>query len=147
MIGSNGLAQLALRRHHASLRARHLGLAGMAAGIALVAVSGPAGSLPLAIVGAVLAGFAGGVVQFGTMARIQALAPDHARGGVTSAFITICYLALALPVVAAGLLADHVGLVEVTVLYVAGVAALVATAVRRSARRARVERIALCPAA
>jgi hypothetical protein len=57
-----------------------------------------------------IGGVGGGIVQPNTMATIQAIAPDHARGGVTSAYLSVSYLALSIPVVIAGLAASGIGL-------------------------------------
>jgi MFS family permease len=128
MVASNGVAQLALRRHHDGETALRVALIGLVAGVALIAASTLLGGLPLALLGAVLAGVGAGVVQMGTMSRVQAMAPDHARGGVTSAFLTGGYVALSVPVVIAGLTADRIGLGPVTGCYLVALAALVAVA-------------------
>ena len=45
----------------------------------------------------ILVGAGSGVAQMNALACIQHIAPLHARGGVTSAYYTLCYLAMACP--------------------------------------------------
>ncbi len=121
---TNGLSQLALRRHHSAATMR-LALVGVLAGMGLMASSSLVGSLAVAIVGAVVAGVGSGVAQMNAMATIQAVVPLHARGGVTSTYFTLCYMALSVPVLIAGAAADSVGLGVVTGWYVVGLAVLI----------------------
>ena len=75
-----------------------------------------------------ITGLGAGVVQMNTMGTILQMAPAHARAGVTSAFLTVCYVALSLPVVVAGLSAEGLGLGVVTGWYLAALAVLVGAA-------------------
>ena len=127
MVGANGLAQLGVRRTDTP-RLLRASLVTLVVGMVVIASSSPLDSLPVALVGAVITGIAAGLVVRSTMATIQRVAPDHARGGVTSAFLTVCYLAMSVPVVAAGLGADHLGLRAVTGWFLLGLAALVTVA-------------------
>ncbi len=120
---TNGVTQLVLRRHH-SARAMQLALTGLVTGMGLMALSTVFDSLPVAIVGGVIAGAGAGVSQMNALATIQRIAPEHARGGVTSAYFTICYVAMSLPVLAAGVAADRLGLGVVTAWYFVGVVLL-----------------------
>jgi MFS family permease len=137
VVATNGVAQLSLRHHHDSPFALQAALAAMGAGVGAIVASTLTGGLPLALVGAVLAGIGTGVAQMHTMATIQRIAPVHARGGVTSAFLTACYLALSLPVVVAGLTADRVGLGVVSGWYEAVLLTLVGLALVVGVRVAR----------
>jgi hypothetical protein len=76
-------------------------------------------------VGAVIAGSGAGVAQMNAMATIQRIVPVHARGTVTAGYLTLCYLALSVPVIIAGEAADRFGLGVVTAWYFVGLAALV----------------------
>jgi MFS family permease len=133
MVASNGVAQLTFRRA-GSLGSRRTALAVMVAGMALITASAGVGSLALALLGAVVAGAGAGVVQMGTMATMLRIAPVNARGGVMSAFFTVCYLAMSVPVVVAGLTADRFGLAVVTWWYLGALAVLVAAAMVASLR-------------
>jgi MFS family permease len=133
---TNGLTQLVLRRHHSSA-AMQLSLVGVTTGMGLMAASTIVNSLPVAIVGGIVAGAGAGISQMNALATIQRIAPEHARGGVTSAYFTLCYIAMSLPVLAAGVAADRFGLGVVTGWYFAGLVLLAGTAlafVRRAAR-------------
>jgi MFS family permease len=132
---TNGATQLVLRRHH-SPTAMQLSLVGVTAGMGLMAASTIVNSLPVAIVGGVVAGAGAGVSQMNALATIQRIAPEHARGGVTSAYFTLCYIAMSVPVLAAGVAADRFGLGVVTAWYFAGLVLLAGFAfalVRRAA--------------
>ncbi|QXC59223.1 MFS transporter [Aquihabitans sp. G128] len=132
---ANGSAQLASRRSD-SATALRLALGLVVVGMALMAGSTLVGSLAVAIVGAVVAGAGAGISQRHTMATVQRIAPVHARGGVTSAYLTGCYVAMSLPVVVAGVIADRIGLGTVTAWYLAALALLVVAALVAEARRA-----------
>ena len=124
---TNGAIQLVLRRHH-SATAMRTALIGVVTGMALMAASTLVNSLPLAIAGAVVSGAGAGISQMNAMATIQRIAPIHARGGVTSAYFTICYLAMSVPVIIAGEAADRFGLGIVTGWFLVGVITLVGAA-------------------
>ncbi len=128
VVVSNGAAQIVFRRRNTVLSLRAAMLV-MLSGLAIIAASTLDNSLAVALVGAVIAGGGGGVVQMNTTATVLSIAPAHARGGVTSAFLSVCYVAMSLPVVIAGLSADRFGLGVVTGWYLAALAALVLTAV------------------
>ena len=127
VVVSNGVAQVAFRRHNTRL-SLSTAMVSMVVGLAVIAASTGPNSLALALVGAVITGLGAGVVQMNTMGTILQMAPAHARAGVTSAFLTACYVALSLPVVIAGLSAEGLGLGVVTGWYLAALAALVGTA-------------------
>ncbi|MCU1343927.1 MAG: multidrug transporter, partial [Acidimicrobiia bacterium] len=123
-----GTSQLLLRRYTsvASLRS---GLVAMTVGLAVIASSAQVNSLPVALAGAVITGAGAGMVQMNTMVTVLRIAPIHARGGVTSAFLTVCYVAMSLPVLIAGFSADRLGLQVVTNWYLVAVVVLVAVAI------------------
>ncbi len=133
----NGASQLMLRRHHSAVALR-TSLVGVVVGMGFMAASTVVDSLAIAIVGAVIAGAGAGVAQMNAMATIQRIAPDHARGAVVSAYFTLCYVALSLPVIVAGEAADRFGLGVVTAWYFVGLTVLVGAALvlaRRAAAR------------
>jgi MFS family permease len=129
----SGASQLFLRRHH-SPRVLRAALIATAIGMGVIAASGFVGSLGVAIVGAVLVGGGSGMAQMNALASIQHLAPVHARSGVTSAYFTLCYLAMSLPLIVAGEAADGLGLRAVTAWYFVGLAVFVASALVLSRR-------------
>ena len=94
----------------------------------IIAASSLAASLAVAIVGGVVAGTGSGVAQMNAMAAVQRIAPLHIRGSVVSAYFTICYVALSVPVFVAGEVADHLGLEVVTAWYFVGLAVVVGCA-------------------
>ena len=94
----------------------------------IVAASGAVSSLALAVAGGVIAGVACGVAQMNGMAAVQRIAPLHTRGSVVSAYVTLCYVALSLPVIIAGVAADRFGLQVVTVWYFAALTCVVGAA-------------------
>jgi MFS family permease len=133
----NGAAQLTLRRHH-SPQVLRAALTTAVVGMGVIAASGYVASLAVAILGAILVGAGSGVAQMNALASIQHIAPLHARGGVTSAYYTLCYLAMALPVIAAGEAAETLGLGAVTVWYFVGLAVFVGSALVLTRRLAEV---------
>jgi MFS family permease len=124
----NGAAQLVLRHRH-SRAALRVSLAAVVVGMGVMAASTITNSLAIAIVGAVITGAGAGVAQMNAMANMQRIVPMHARGGVTSAYFTACYLAMSVPVIIAGEAADRFGLGVVTAWFFVGLAALVGSAI------------------
>jgi MFS family permease len=123
----NGAAQLLLRHHHSPNTLR-ISLTGVVIGMGVMAASTVINSLGVAVVGAIITGAGAGVAQMNAMATIQRIVPTHARGGVTSTYFTLCYLAMSVPVILAGEAADRFGLGVVTAWYFAGLAVLVSFA-------------------
>jgi len=115
VVFTNGLTQLTLRHHHEKDVMLRVGIALIPIGLAVFALSAYVGGLVVAVMGGLIGGIGGGIVQPNAMATIQAIAPDHARGGVTSAFLSVSYLALSVPVAVAGLAARVIGLDLATV--------------------------------
>jgi MFS family permease len=132
---SNGIAQFAFRRHN-TRRSLTTAMIAMTLGLAIIAGSTVPNSLAVALAGAVLTGVGAGVVQMNTMGTVLQMVPAHARAGVTSAFLTACYVALSLPVVVAGQSAEGLGLGVVTGWYLAALCALVAAALFMARRHA-----------
>jgi MFS family permease len=139
VVFTNGLTQILLRRHHEKARMLRVGIALIPAGLAVFALSPHIGGLAAALVGGMIGGVGGGIVQPNTMATIQAIAPDHARGGVTSAYLSVSYLAMSVPVVVAGLAASVLGLDLATVAtgYLAATAVVATAAIAASLATAR----------
>ncbi len=123
----NGVAQIVLRHHHSQAETT-TGVAILLLGMATIAVSAIPASLAVAIVGAVLVGVGSGIAQMSAMHSVQHLAPAHARGSVMSTYVTLCYLALSVPVIVAGFAAEVFSLSTVTAWYVVALAAVSAVA-------------------
>jgi len=108
VLGAGALAQLALVR----VRPRAqlvLGGSLMVAGLAVVAVSGPALSLVLFVVGGVLAGAGQGLVFRSTIGVAVASSAPENRGEVLAAMFLAAYAGLTVPVVAVGVALAHFG--------------------------------------
>jgi MFS family permease len=139
VVFTNGLTQILLRRHHEKAAMLRLGIALIPIGLAVFALSPRIGGLAAALAGGIIGGIGGGIVQPNTMATIQSIAPDHARGGVTSAYLSVSYLAMSVPVVVAGLAASviRVNLATVAIWYLAATAVVALVAVVASLATAR----------
>jgi MFS family permease len=139
-LGASCVAQVVLLRGNVCPRvAQPAGLMMVVAGVGLLIVAFPLGSLVCMLAAAAVAGFGNGTALFGAQTEINLLAPGERRGEVTAAFIACLYGGVAVTAVGAGLLADAYGLstaVAVIGAIVAGVAAMTAVwhlAARRSA--------------
>jgi predicted MFS family arabinose efflux permease len=86
----------------------HLGQAGglgvLAAGLVLLVVAAPLGSLALLLAGAVAAGAGHGLGYLSAQEELNHLAPGDRRGEVTAAFIACIYFLVATSVISTGLL-------------------------------------------
>jgi MFS family permease len=133
LMGSGALAQLAGR----NLSNRTLTVAGsvvVAVGMALTATAVAGGSAPFFLLASALGGVGFGLAFMGALRHLSAAIPSDRRAEVMSAFYVVGYLALALPAVAAGLIASAIGLAATFELFSAGVvviALLVAVRGRR----------------
>jgi MFS family permease len=125
-----GASQL-VRRQQVDCRPPRGALCGGVVGMAMIAASTSFGGLPIAVIGGTIAGVGMGIVQMNVMAVVQRLAKVHASASVMSTYVTLCYVALSLPVVLAGQAADTFGLATVTVWYFVAVTLVVAVAARR----------------
>ena len=115
------------RARAVGLRLVPLGFAGLLAGAAL-------GSVPLILLGTALTSAASyGFVYLAALAEVPALAPG-ARARATAGLFVYAYSGFALPAMAAGALADRIGLVPAMgVLFAAQLLGLLALALRRRA--------------
>jgi MFS family permease len=111
LMGAGALAQLAGR----NLSDRTLTVAGsalVALGMALTASAVAVGSAPFFLAASALAGVGFGLAFMGALRHLSAAIPPDRRAEVMSAFYVVGYLSLALPAVAAGIVASAVGLSE-----------------------------------
>ncbi|UNO40266.1 MFS transporter [Streptomyces sp. MST-110588] len=85
------------------------GLGVMPAGLALLVLASGTRSLPLLAVAAVVSGAGQGIGFTGALTDLSAVLPAQARGEVLSVAYAVGYLALAVPVLGIGALADRTG--------------------------------------
>jgi MFS family permease len=113
-----------LTRNMAAQPATVLGSVTLIVGTALTLVSLIGPSTPLFYVGSTIAGLGVGVLM-GAAVRVLSVLPEHhERGEFFAGLYVVGYIALSVPAIIAGICAVHVGLVETTVGYGIGVAAL-----------------------
>lgn len=105
-----------------------IGCTGLIAGMALVGASLPMASLPVLLVGAVIAGLGQGMGFRAGLTALTAAAPAEQRGEITSAYFFVLYIGITLPVIGVGAAASAFGLVASGVVFAAGVAVLAAVA-------------------
>ncbi|MCW2522229.1 MAG: major facilitator superfamily 1 [Frankiales bacterium] len=118
-----GQAALGRVREAAALPAGCLALiVGMGVLMLGLAVS----SLALLILGGVIAGFGQGLSFRAALTMVNANAPAEARGEVASSFFVTMYVAISLPVIGEGVLAEAIGLRLAGITFAAIVAALAA---------------------
>ncbi len=133
LMGAGAVAQITGR----NLPNRTLTVAGsvlVALGMALTATAVAVGSAPFFLAASALGGIGFGLAFMGALRHLSAAIPPDRRAEVMSAFYVVGYLSLALPSVAAGIVAGAVGLAETFELFSAGVvviALLVAAGGRR----------------
>jgi MFS family permease len=98
-----------------------LGMAGLGAGLA-------ASSLGLIVTGGVIAGFGQGLTFRGGLTAVNSESPAARRAEVASSFFVVAYVAISIPIVGAGVLAQVVGLKTAGLVFAGFVAALSAVA-------------------
>jgi MFS family permease len=112
-----------------------VGCGGLIAGMVLLAIGLAAPSLALLVTGGVVAGIGQGLSFRAGLAGINAEAPTEDRAAVASSFFVVAYLALAVPVIGVGLLAEAVGLKTAGLVFAGVVAAIAAVVLALLARR------------
>ncbi|HEX5172795.1 MAG TPA: MFS transporter [Gaiellaceae bacterium] len=111
------------------------GCALLVGGVALLAVSLAADSLPALFASAAVGGLGQGVVVGAGLAAIAERAPAERRGETASSFFVVLYLGLSLPVIAAGVAVHYTSLRSAGIGFCAG-AGLLALGVMASQIRA-----------
>jgi hypothetical protein len=81
-------------------------------------------SLALLVLGGVIAGFGHGVAFRAGLAAVSASAPAAQRGDVASSFFVVMYVAISVPVIGVGVLAQATGLRTAGLIFAAAVAVL-----------------------
>ena len=82
----------------------------MIVGIAVIAGALAHSSLPLLLIGAVVAGFGTGVSFRAGLAMVGAVTPPERRGEVNSSYFAVAYVALSVPIVGIGFATEAIGL-------------------------------------
>jgi hypothetical protein len=89
-----------------ALTAMRIGCAGLVLGMGVIFLSLAIESLPLLIVGGIVAGLMQGLAFRAALFTVNAAAPPENRAEVASSFFVVAYIGLSVPVVGVGLLAD-----------------------------------------
>jgi MFS family permease len=113
------------------------GCGGLIAGMALLAGGLAARSLALLVAGAILAGVGQGLSFRTGLAAVNAEAPEDQRGEVASSFFVVAYVALAIPVIGEGVLAELTSLRAAGLAFAAVVAAIAMIVLLLLARQRR----------
>jgi MFS family permease len=131
---TGGQAMLALLPEDMALPAGCVGLVG---GMALLALSLGLSSLALLVLAGVIAGLGQGLSFRAGLSALNARSPAAERAEVASSFFVVAYIAISLPVIGEGALAQAVGLRSAGLAFAAVVAALAAIALTLLARTSR----------
>jgi MFS family permease len=123
MAGISGIASIKARSLSPATTAR-AGLAALIAGLALVLVAVEAGSNPLFLAAAAIAGLGFGPAFGGIFRALAEMAPADRRAELVSSMLTVAYTAFSLPAVAAGIAVTQIGLQETAEIYGAVLIAL-----------------------
>jgi MFS family permease len=94
------------------------------AGMGFLALGLAASSLTLLVLGGLIAGFGQGLSFRAGLAAVNERSPAAERGGVASSFFIVMYVAISLPVIGEGVLAQEIGLRAAGLTFAAIVAAL-----------------------
>jgi MFS family permease len=112
-----------------------LGCGALIAGMALLAGGLATPSLALLVTGGVVAGVGQGLSFRAGLTAVNAAAPPEERGEVASSFFVVAYVAISLPVIGEGLLAQVAGLKAAGLVFAGVVAALAAVVLALLATR------------
>jgi hypothetical protein len=106
-------------------------------GTAVIGVAIGTKSLPLLVVGGVVAGLGQGCSFRAALGAIVGASPAGQRGAVSSSFFAVCYIGISLPVVGIGASSDAIGLQKTAVIFAVAIAVLSAVALASLARTSR----------
>ena len=123
VFAASTVGQTALRRVPSELAFR-AGCLALIAGMGVVAVGLALSSLAALVAGGVLAGLGQGLNLRAGLSAVNAAAPADHRAEVASSFFTVAYVALSVPVVGVGLLAELTSLRAAGLIFAALVALL-----------------------
>ena len=133
VFGASTVGQVLLERVPGEV-ALPAGCATLIAGMALLAAGLAASSLALLVVGGVIAGLGQGLSFRAGLASLNARSPTEHRAEVASSFFVVAYLAISLPVIGVGLLAQGTSLRSAGLVFAGVVAALAALVLMLLAR-------------
>ena len=102
------------------------GCAALIGGMASFALGVALSDLALLVLGGVIAGFGQGLSLRAGLTAVNASAPPERRGEVASSFFVVMYVAISLPVIGEGFLAQATGLRPAGIIFAAVVAGLAA---------------------
>jgi hypothetical protein len=125
VFAASAVAQTVLMRIFGAASLR-LGCVGLIAGMALFAFGLGRASLALVVAGGLIAGLGQGLSFRAGLAVVNQAAPTDRRGEVASAFFVVAYVALSLPVVGVGVVAELTNLRIASVVFAALIAAIAA---------------------
>jgi MFS family permease len=134
VFAASTLGQLALERV-GELPALPVGCALLIGGMVLLGAGVAAGSLPLFLAGGLVAGVGQGLSFRAAVTGLNRSSPDDERASVASSFFVVAYVAISVPVIGEGLLAQGAGLKTAGVVFAGAVAALAAVVLMLLARR------------
>jgi MFS family permease len=106
-------------------------------GMASLALGLATSSLALLVLGGVIAGVGHGLAFRAGLAALSGRAPAERRGEVASSFFVVAYVAISVPVIGDGILAQAVGLRAAGLVFAGAVAALAMVVVSLLLRRER----------
>ncbi|WP_082520898.1 MFS transporter [Rhodococcus sp. Leaf278] len=127
VFAASAVAQIALRRAD-PVSAQRWGCLVLMLGLVVLALSLLVVSLPVLVIAALLCGVGQGVTFSNGMSTIDAGLPAERRAEVTSTFFVVLYIAISVPVIGAGSVANEWGLVTAGVVFSVIIAALAAVA-------------------
>jgi MFS family permease len=134
VFAASAAGQLALGRFEESAALRS-GCVALIVGMAVFAAGLAATSTALLVVGGVIAGFGQGLSFRAGLGAVGAAAPPERRSEVSSSFFVVAYVAISIPVVGEGLLAEVTTLRAAGLVFAAAVAVLAAVVLVLLGRR------------
>jgi MFS family permease len=123
VFAASTVGQTALERVFGT-RALVAGCIGLIAGMGLLALGLALSSLGLLVAAGVIAGLGQGLTFRHGLVAINTASPPDRRGEVASSFFLVAYLAISLPVIGVGVVAEVIGLQAAGLIFAATVAAL-----------------------
>lgn len=113
------------------------GCAGLIAGMALLALGLATSSLAVLVIGAILGGVGQGLSFRSALGTLNSQAPPEQRAEVASSFFVVAYVAISIPVIGEGVLAEVTDLQTAGLVFAAVVAAIAAVVLLLLARQRR----------
>jgi MFS family permease len=130
VFGAAAVSQIVLARVPLR-RLLGIGIAVLVVGLAGVTVAAWVTSLPLLLIGGVLAGAGAGATFKGTVATVIAIAPGPARGEALAGLFLAAYLGLAAPVIGLGIATQYLSAPDALLIFAAALLVALAAVSRR----------------